>query len=185
MNDERIIDLFLKRDEQAIRECMDTYGAYCRAVVAGILSDPGDIEEAVADTYLAAWNTIPPQKPKHLRLFLGKITRNRAVSLLRRDNADRRGGNQVTVALEELSQCVSPTGSPEQDVDARQLAAAINGFLQKQPLQQRQVFLRRYFYLEEIPAIAYRYGIKETNVRMILSRTRQKLRKHLIKEGYL
>lgn len=185
MNDEKIIELFLKRDEQAIRVCMDTYGAYCRAVAAGILSDPADIEEAVADTYLAAWNTIPPQCPKHLRLFLGRITRNRAVSILRRDSADRRGGNQVTVALEELDQCVSLTGSPEQDVDAKELAASINDFLQKQPLQQRQVFLRRYFYLEEIPAIAYRYGIKETNVRMILSRTRQKLRKHLIKEGYL
>lgn len=185
MNDEKIIDLFFKRDEQAIRESMNTYGSYCHIVAAGILSDPADIEEAVADTWLAAWDTIPPQKPQHLRLFLGRITRNRSISILRKSSADRRGGSQVTLALEELSQCVSPESSPEQAVDGKLLAAAINDFLKNQPTQQRQVFLRRYFYLEDIPAIACRYGLREANVRMMLSRTRQKLKKFLTQEGYL
>lgn len=185
MNDEKIIELFWNRDEQAIRESMSAYGPYCRAVAAGILADPADIEEAVADTYLAAWDTIPPQKPKHLRLFLGRITRNRAISILRKNSAERRGGDQVTLALEELSQCVSPAGSPEQEVDGKLLAATINRFLKSQPPRQRQVFLRRYFYLEDISAIACRYGLRETNVRMILSRTRQKLQKFLKQEGYL
>lgn len=185
MNDEKIIDLFFRRDEQAIQESMNTYGGYCRTVAAGILEDPSDIEEAVADTWLAAWDTIPPQRPAYLRLFLGRITRNRAIDIWRKNNAGRRGGDQVAVALEELSQCTAFSGSPELEVDAKQLAAAINRFLKNQHPQPRQVFLRRYFYLEDIPAIARRYGLRESGVRMMLSRTRQKLRKYLIQEGYL
>ena len=164
MNDEKIIALFFKRDEQAIQESMNNYDTYCRTVAAGILSNPADIEEAVADTWLAAWDTIPPQRPQHLRLFLGRITRNRAIDLWRKN---------------------SSSGSPELEVDAKQLADAINFFLKNEHTQQRQVFLRRYFYLEDIPTIAHRYGLRETNVRMMLSRTRQKLRKYLIQEGYL
>ena len=185
MSDEKIITLFFKRDEQAIRESMNAYGAYCRSVAAGILSNPADIEEAVADTWLAAWDAIPPQRPKHLRLFLGRITRNRAIDLWRKNNAERRGGNQVAIALEELNECIGSSGSPEQEVDAKQLAAAINGFLQNERMQHRQVFLRRYFYLEDIPTIARRYGLRQANVRMMLSRTRQKLRTYLTQEGYL
>lgn len=185
MNDEKIIALYFDRDEQAIRESMDAYGAYCRAVAAGILSDPADVEEAVADTWLAAWDSIPPQYPKYLRLFLGRITRNQAISIWRKKNAHSRGGGQVAVALEELGECVSPDTSPEAAVNTKELQQAINGFLKAQPPLRRQVFLRRYFYLEDIPAIAHRYGLKETNVRMMLSRTRQKLRKFLTQEGYI
>lgn len=185
MNDEKIIELFFDRDEQAIRESMDAYGAYCRAVAAGILSDPCDIEEAVADTWMAAWDTIPPQYPKYLRLFLGRITRNKAISIWRKRNAQNRGSGQMAVALEELGECVSPDSSPEASVSSKELQRSINAFLKQQPVTQRQVFLRRYFYLEEIPAIAHRYGLRETNVRMMLSRTRQKLRRFLIQEGYI
>jgi len=185
MSDEKIIDLFFARDEQAIRACIDTYETYCRTVASGILSDPADVEEAVADTWLAAWDAIPPQRPDHLRLFLGRITRNRAVDIFRKNSARRRGRDQVEIALEELSQCASPAGSPEQAVDAKQLAAAINCFLENESLSRRQVFLRRYFYLEDIPTIAHRYGLREVNVRMMLSRTRQKLRQFLIQGGYL
>lgn len=185
MNDEKIIELFLKRDERAIQESINTYSTYCRAVAIRILSDPSDVEEAVADTWLVAWNAIPPQRPKHLRLFLGRITRNRAIDIWRKNTAERRGGTQVAVALEELSQCTSFSGSPELEVDAKQLAAAINDFLKNEPSQQRKVFLRRYFFLEDIPAIAQHYGLREVNVRVMLSRTRQKLQKHLIQEGFL
>ena len=164
---------------------MAAYGPYCRTVAAGILSNPADIEEAVADTYLAVWDTIPPQRPKHLRLFLGRITRNRAIDLFRKSNANCRGGNQVTLALEELNQCISSEGSPEQEVDGKLLADTINRFLKKQSAQQRQVFLRRYFYLEDISSIACRYNLQEATVRMMLSRTRQKLKRFLIQEGYL
>lgn len=185
MNDEKILELFYDRDEQAIRECMTSYGAYCRTVAAGILSNPGDVEEAVADTWLAAWDSIPPQHPKYLRLFLGRITRNQAISIWRRNTAGRRGGGQVAVALEELGECVCAETSPETAVNTKELQQAINAFLKVQPTVRRQVFLRRYFYLEDIPAIAHRYGLKQTNVRMMLSRTRQKLRNYLIQEGYI
>lgn len=185
MTDEKIIDLFFHRDEQAIQMSMDTYDTYCRSVAAGILSDPADIDEAVSDTYLAVWDAIPPHRPKCLRLFFGRIVRNRSVSILRKNTASRRGGKQVQVALDELSQCISTLGSPEQETEARELGKAISCFLRTQPSVQRQVFLRRYFYLEDIPDIADRYGLREANVRMMLSRTRQKLQKYLEREGYL
>lgn len=184
MTDEKIIELFNKRDEQAIRECMTAYEAYCRTVAAGILADPADAEEAVADTWLTAWDTIPPQCPKHLRLYLGRITRNLAISRWRKNTAQCRGGGQVELALEELGECVSRSAIPEAELDARQLQRAISAFLKTEPAIRRQVFVRRYFYLEELPAIAYRFGLGEANVRMMLSRTRQKLRNYLIQEGY-
>ncbi len=185
MTDERIIELFHKRDEQAIRESMNAYGPYCRSVAAGILQDPADVEEAVADTWLAAWDAIPPHHPAHLRLFLGRIARNCAISIWRRDNARRRGGGQLPIALEELGDCAAPETSAEQQVDGWELSRSISAFLKTEPVTRRKVFVRRYFYMEELSAIAHRYGLKETNVRMMLSRTRQKLRTYLQKEGYI
>ena len=174
MNDERMIELFQKRDEQAIRECIASYGSYCRTVAAGILSDPADVEEAVADTWLAAWDSIPPQHPKYLRL-----------SIWRKNNAHSRGGGQVALALEELGECVSTRETPETELSAKELERKITAFLKNEPATRRSVFLRRYFYLEDIPAIAHRYGLSQSNVRMMLSRTRQKLKKYLTQEGYI
>lgn len=185
MNDERIIALFQNRDEQAIKESMALYGSYCRTVAAGILSDPADVEEAVADTWLAAWDSIPPHVPKYLRLFLGRITRNRAISVWRRNSAQSRGSGQAVLALEELGECISSDGSPETTVSVKELERTITAFLKNEPVVRRKVFLRRYFYMEEIPAIAHRYDLTENNVRMMLSRTRQKLKKYLTQEGYL
>lgn len=185
MTDEKIIDLFWQRDEQAIRECMDTYGAYCRTVAAGILTNSEDVEETVADTWLAAWNAIPPYRPQYLRLFLGRITRNRAISVCRAKAAKSRGGEGINTALEELGQCLPADSDPLDAVSLQQLQKSITAFLKKEPMMRRQVFLWRYFYMEDIPAIAHRYGLKDSNVRMMLSRTRQKLRKYLIQEGYM
>lgn len=185
MTDERIIELFQKRDEQAIRESMASYGSYCRAVASGILPDPADAEEAVADTWLTVWDLIPPHCPRYLRLFLGRITRNHAISIWRRNNAGSRGGGQTALALEELGECAAAEGSPEAVVDIKELTRTITAFLKNEPAVRRSVFLRRYFYLEDIPAIAHRHDLTESNVRMMLSRTRQKLRKYLIQEGYI
>ena len=185
MNDEKIIELFWKRDEQAIRESMAAYGAYCRTVASGILKDPADAEEAVADTWLSVWDSIPPQRPKYLRLFLGRITRNHAISIWRRNNARCRGNGQVAVALEELGEGAAPNTSPEAEINMKELEQSITVFLGSEPAMRRSVFLRRYFYLEELPDIAQRYGLKEANVRMMLSRTRQKLKKYLTQEGYI
>lgn len=185
MTDEKIIEMFWRRDEQAIRECMETYGAYCKTVASRILSEESDIEETVSDTWLAAWDSIPPKHPQHLRLYLGSITRNKTISIWRANRAKSRGGDRVDVALEELSQCISLGSDPEAKVNMQQLQCAIMAFLKSEPVMRRQVFVRRYFYLEEIPSIASRYGLKQSNVRMMLSRTRQKMRKYLTQEGYM
>jgi len=184
MTDEKIIELFFDRNEQAIRESTFAYGAYCHSIAAGILPSPQDAEEAVADTWLAAWESIPPNKPKYLRLYLGSITRNRALSIWRKNNAAGRGSGETAVALEELGECVSGGQTPEETLSTKQLGQSISAFLKREPAMRRKVFLRRYYYMESVPDIAHRYGLKETNVRMMLSRTRQKLRQFLQKEGY-
>lgn len=183
MTDEKIIELFNKRDEQAVRECMALYGSYCRTVASGILPDAADAEEAVADTWLAAWDAIPPQRPKYLRLFLGRITRNLAIGIWRKNNARCRGGGETALALEELGE-IAGKDSAQEALQTKELSRAISAFLKTQPEQRRKVFVRRYFYLEDMDTIAHRYGLRPTNVRMMLSRTRQKLRQYLIKEGY-
>lgn len=183
MTDEKIIELFEQRDEQALRECMALYGAYCRTVASRILPDAADAEEAVADTWLAVWDAIPPQRPKYLRLFLGRITRNQAVSIWRRNNAYRRGGGETALALDELSGVVG-AGSAEEMLDTKALSRSVSAFLKQEPETRRKVFVCRYFYMEEIPVIAQRYALKEPNVRMMLSRTRQKLKRYLKQEGY-
>lgn len=185
MTDEKIIELFFRRDEQAIRESTIAYGAYCRSIASGILSDPLDAEEVVADTWLAAWDSIPPNRPQYLRLFLGSITRNRALSRWRKNCAASRGGGETAIALEELGECISTGGSPEDTVNTKQLGQTITAFLKREPAMYRNVFLRRYYYMESFSDIADRYGLKETNVRMMLSRTRKKLRNYLKQEGYL
>ena len=185
MDDNAIVALFWARDEQALWVSAQKYGPYCHTVAYNIVRNRQDAEECVNDTWVQAWNAIPPRTPLALKAFLGTITRNLAINLYRASHTQRRGGGQVAVALEELGECVSPDTSPEAAVNTKELQQAINGFLKAQPPVRRQVFLRRYFYLEDIPAIAHRYGLKETNVRMMLSRTRQKLRKYLQQEGYI
>lgn len=184
MDDSGIIALFEKRDQQAVTEADRAYGDYCHAVAKNILGNDADAEEAVCDTWLQAWNSIPPQKPTYLKLFLGKITRNLALSAWRRQSAQKRGGGQVQLALEELSECVSDGSSPEGRLEAKELAKSISDFLRKQPTRDRGIFLRRYYYLEDTPTVARCYGLKEDNVLQILSRTRRKLKLYLIKEGY-
>lgn len=184
MNDGQIIELFFARDEQAIRESMYSYGNYCRKIADSILPDRADAEEAVADTWLKAWETIPPQRPKYLRLYLGKITRNLALSTYRKNSAYCRGGGQVELALEELGECVSSEGSLEQRMDLQSLESAVSSFLKTEPAMRRIVFLRRYFYMDAIPDIACQYNLREANVRMMLARTRKRLKKFLIQEGY-
>lgn len=184
MDDKAIIDLYFNRDEQAVRETVLAYGEYCRTVAGNILQNPQDAEEAVADTWLNVWNSIPPQKPRFLKLYLAKITRNIALNTYREQSAQKRGGGQVVLALEELGECVSHSDSVDSRVDERLLRDAIQSFLQRISKKDRMIFVRRYFFLEDTPTIAQRYGLKESNVLLILSRTRTKLKDYLIKEGY-
>ena len=183
MTDEKIITLFYKRDEQAIENCIILYGNYCKAIASGILANPADTEKVVADTWLAAWNAIPPQNPNHLRLFLGRITRNLAIDKLRKSQAISRGSGETTLALDELSEITGNYGT-EEHLDKEELSKAISAYLSTEPQIRRCAFVLRYFYLESIPSIAQRLQRKESAVRMMLSRTRKGLKNFLIQEGY-
>ncbi|MBQ8831428.1 MAG: sigma-70 family RNA polymerase sigma factor [Oscillospiraceae bacterium] len=184
MQDTGILELYRQRDERAIAETDAAYGAYCRSIAENILHSYEDTEECVSDAYLRAWNTIPPARPKSLKLFLAKITRNLAFDAYKRKNAEKRGGGETPLILEELAECISG-GSTEEDVFGRALEHTVNVFVKKLPKREQSIFVRRYFYAEPISAIAKRYGISEGGIKSSLMRTRQKLKNHLLKEGFL
>ena len=184
MDDSKILALYWQRDEQAIRETRQAYGGYCFSVANGVLGNPWDAEDVVADTWVQAWNTIPPKRPEYLKQYLAKIARNLALNRYMAGNAQKRKGDQVALALEELEECIPAPETVESHLEAQELRSAISGFLQKQPVRERGIFLRRYFYLETTAQIARQYGLKESNVLQILSRTRRQLQEYLAKEGY-
>ena len=183
MEDTKIIDLYFARNETAITETDQKYGTYCRSIAWNILQNQEDSEECVSDTWLRAWNAMPPEKPNILRQFLAKITRNLSLDRFRADHAQKRGSGEVPLALEELKECVG-SGNPATDAERKLLEELIGQFLQQLSQRDRGVFLRRYFYMESHKDIAARYGMKEANVRLCLSRTRQRLREYLRKEDF-
>lgn len=185
MEDRKILDLFWQRKEKAIAEVEKKYGNYCATVAGNILWDKEDIGECLNDTWYRAWKGIPPEKPGNLRMYLAKITRNLAIDKYRSNTAQKRGGTTVSLVLDELQECISGTGNVEQEMNVRQLGQIINSFLYTLPKRDANIFIRRYFYMEHTTVIAKGYGIQESNVHMILHRTRKKLKALLIKEGYL
>lgn len=184
MDDNEIIELYRQRDETALRETEKKYKAYCAAVAESILSDKQDCEECVNDTLLRAWNSIPPECPSSLKLFLARITRNLSFDRYRANRALKRGSGEICAVIDELEQCVSGSANVEKEAEAKELAETIERFLDTLGLRDRSIFLRRYFYSEKVAAISEHYSLKESNVLMILSRTRRKLRAYLEKEGY-
>lgn len=184
MDDGQIMELYFCRDPQAIVETQRAYGPYCCKVAGNILADDRDVEEIVSDTWLHTWNAIPPQCPASFRHFLAKITRNLALSRWRRQKAQKRGAEQIELALEELGECVSGRETPEDYVNRKALQTSINGFLRQLPQRERGLFLGRYFYLHSVEELAVSYHLKSPNVLQILSRTRKKLKVFLEKEGY-
>jgi len=184
LQDEDILALYFERNETAVAETENKYGAYCRQIAARCLPRPEDQEECISDLYLRAWNAIPPRWPDNFRLYLGAVTRNLAFSRWRKQYAAKRGGAAVELALDELAECVPAPGTPEEAVEARELGEAIDRFLEGLPARERQVFIRRYYFTESAAEIAPRFGLRENTVQAILSRTRKKLRAWLQKEGY-
>lgn len=184
MEDQKIIDLYWQRSEQAIAETDRKYGAYCFSIAYNILSNREDSEESVSDTYMAAWRAMPPRKPAILPAFLGKITRHLSIDRWRRKTADKRGGGEPALALEELEYCVSGEATPESAALRKELTVLVNRFLDTLPETERSVFLCRYWYVDSIGDIAKTFGFTEAKVNSMLHRTRQKLRKALAKEGY-
>ena len=184
MDDNHMIELFFARDEGAIEAASREYGAYCAAIARGILDDPGAAEECVNDTWLKCWQSIPPQRPRSLKNFAGRIVRNLALSALRSETARKRGGGQLQLALDELSEVVSGGDTPEGALDRKAFRAALDDFLAGLPERNRNLFLRRYWYLDNVEALAKRYSMSKTQVTTTLHRLRVKLRVHLQQEGF-
>ena len=183
MDDREIIELHWTRSEHAVRETAQKYGAYCQAVAYGILRTPEDSEECVNDTWLQAWNAMPPQRPERLGAFLGRITRNLSLNRLKAMTAQKRGGEAAAAALEELRDCVPAPGDVEQTVEDRELSRALDRFLAGLRSETRKFFLQRYWYLRSVTEIAAQYGVSESKVKMSLLRTRKALKAFLEKEG--
>ncbi len=185
MDDKNIVDLFWQRSEKAIVETDSKYGGYCFSIAYNVLANNEDAEESVSDTYMAAWNKLPPHRPSILATFLGKITRNISISRWRSRSAYKRGGGEIVLALEELDNCVDGTQDIEANSDARELSACLNRFLDSLPKDERDIFLRRYWFFDSIAVIAESYGFTQSKVTSMLHRMRGKLRKQLEKEGFV
>lgn len=185
MDDEQILALYWQRDSRAIEASQKKYGTYCLAVSRGILADPRDCEECVSDTWLHAWQAIPPHRPTVLGMFLAKLTRRLSFNRWKANTAQKRGGGQLPLVLEELEQCVGRESDPADPLIAQELAESIGRFVRALPAREGDVFARRYFFTEAIPDIARRYGLTANHTAVLLSRTRKKLRQHLEEEGYL
>lgn len=184
MEDAQIVDLFWAREEAAISESERKYGAYCLGIAQRVLGNPEDAQEALNDTWLRAWNTIPPERPTRLRPYLAKLTRNLAIDRWRRNSALKRG-EQMSFALDELFDLADGTPLPQELIEGKELESTIRAFLSGCTRTQRDVFLRRYFYFESTEEIAARYAMRASNVLNLLSRTKKKLKLYLKKEGWL
>lgn len=182
MDDKHIIDLFWSRSETAIEETDRKYGKLCHRIAFNILANIQDSEECVSDTYQKAWYSIPPKRPAKLSAFLCSITRNLALNRYEKNTAEKRGGGEVPLALEELAECIPDPNSVEQIVDSRILADKLNLFLESLPVESRQIFMRRYWEMCSVREIAKIYSISESKVKVSLFRTREKLRFFLEQE---
>lgn len=179
--DEDIIELYERRSESALSRTAEKYGAYIRKIAYNILKNVSDCEECENDVYNTAWNSIPPEHPRSLKAFLGRIARNSALDRYSYNNADKRGG--VSEVLGELDECVPSIFSVEAAVEAKELSEHINDFLTRLEKAKRIVFVRRYWYSDGIKDIADRFGYSESKVKSMLMRTRKELKKYLERQG--
>ena len=184
MEDEKIVSLYWQRSETAIRETEMKYDRYLTKIALNILSDREDSRESVNDTYLAAWNSMPPHRPSVLSVYLGKLSRRISIDRFRYRNRDKRRGSEYEISLSELGDCVSGGNTTEDAVNVKLLAQAIGTFLRKQPEEVRNVFIGRYYYLDPVKEVAGYCGISESKCKTLLHRTRLALKDYLIKEGF-
>lgn len=183
MEDERIIDLYWAREESAIAETNTKYGNYCRSIAQHILNNSEDSEECVNDTWLRAWDSMPPTRPDFLSAFLGKITRNLSISRYRMNHARKRGSGETDLLLLELEECIPASKTVEEEIEGKETAEAINRFLYGIDEESRNMFVRRYFYVDSVKEIAERFDASESKVKSQLFRTRNRLKDYLEKEG--
>ncbi len=182
MDDQKIIQLYWERSETAITATDQKYGRYCHCIAYNVLRNDEDAEECVNDTWLNTWNAIPPQRPHRLQAFLGKITRNLSLNRYEKRNAEKRGGGELPLILDELSECI-PVEQPDRIADDLAFKDLLNRFLDTLPPQECRLFVRRYWYMSSIKELAREYHISESKASVTLFRTRERLRTYLEKEG--
>ena len=183
MDDKQIVDLYWERSEAAITETSKKYGRYCHHIAFNVLHNNEDSEECVNDTYLSAWNSMPPHRPSVLKTFLGKLTRNISLNKYKQLTAEKRGNGQVALIIDELRECLPTTEGTENIVDDMVLADVFNRFLASLTVEKRRIFIRRYWYMSSVKEIAADYGMSESKVKMSLLRSRNELKHLLEKEG--
>lgn len=183
MDDKKIIELFFRRDENALNETENKYGVYCRYIADNILPSREDSEECANDMLNAVWNSIPPERPKCFKAYIGRITRNLALNRIKAMRAGKRGGEATAEALDELKECVSER-SVERELDAKEMKMCIDSFLNKLDSKSRSVFVKRYWYLCSPAQIAKEMGMTVNAVNVMLHRLRSRLKDYLESEGY-
>ena len=184
MQDEQIVELYWQRDETAIPVTQEKYGAYLMKIAVNILTNREDSEESVNDTYLAAWNSMPPQKPCVLSAYLGKLTRRISISRWRKRNSRKRWGDTFALSLSELEEVTGRTEEPDEVLEAARLGEVLDRFLRTLPSVERNAFIGRYYYMDPLKEVARYCGLRESTAKSMLFRVRQKLRETLAKEGF-
>lgn len=183
MEDTKIVDLYFARDERAISETSDKYGALCFCVANNVLNDRENANECVNDTYLGVWNAIPPTRPNCFKAFVLKICRRLSIKRLRYETAQKRASGAV-VPLSELEEVLPANGADPAEVSVNSIAACVSSFLRSEKKGSRDMFVRRYFFFDPISEIADQFGINENTVKSTLRRMRVRLKRHLDKEGF-
>lgn len=181
MNDTEIIGLYFERSQSAIKESRIKYGSYCNTISMNILRSREDAEECLSDTWMKAWNTIPPERPVCLSAFLGRITRNISLSLWRKKNSQKRKNSETDLCLDELTECI-PERHGCSVAEDLELKDALNRFLESLNHEARVIFMKRYWYIVPVKKIAEELSMNEGAVKMSLLRTRKKLRQFLEEE---
>ena len=184
MKDQEIVGLYWDRNEDAIQQTQMKYEAYLSKVAYNILADFEDSKECVNDTYLAAWNSMPTNRPNNLATYLGKITRQISIDVFRKKHREKRYASEYAISLDELGDSFSDGTTPEQELDVKLLDEAINRFVCALPKLTQRAFVGRYYYFDALKDIASYCGMTESKVKILLFRTRQKLKLYLKKEGF-
>lgn len=185
MNDRQIVEMYWSRDEKAVNETAKKYGSYCYTIAFGILHNQEDSKESVNDTYMSAWNSMPPNKPKILKTFLGKITRRISIDRWRRKTAQKRGEGERPEVLGELSECIAENGNPVNEIEKKLLNETVNDFIKGLKDTEQKVFMCRYWYADSVESIAKQFGFTQSKVKSMLMRSRLKLKKRLTEEDLI
>ena len=184
IDDEKIIEMFFERSEQAILELDHKYGKVCHKLSYNIVNNKQDAEECVNDAYLGAWNAIPPAKPDPLLSYIVKIVRNISLKMYWRKEAAKRS-SIYTIALQEMEACIADQKTEENEIEARELAHIIENFLDTLTVEDRVIFMRRYWFSDRYKDIAGQVGLSEKTISVRLTRIRQKMKRYLVERGVL